>query len=85
MPSIDETITERINYLEQFLSQHVCDIDYMKVIKGEKDIEEAENVEKDVEREIFEGESGKDETTDDLGSHSNSNRRGGKKFNPFLD
>ncbi|CAB4421016.1 unnamed protein product [Rhizophagus irregularis] len=85
LPSIDETITERINYLEQFLSQHVCDIDYMKVIKGEKDIEEAENVEKDVEREIFEGESGKDETTDDLGSHSNSNRRGGKKFNPFLD
>jgi hypothetical protein len=68
--------------LEHFLSQYVCDVDYMKEIKGEKDIEDAE---RDAEREILEGESGKEEKTDDLDSHPNSNRRGGKKFNPFLD
>ncbi|CAG8531038.1 13327_t:CDS:2 [Acaulospora morrowiae] len=31
----DETINERINYLEQFLKQFVCDVDYMEDIREE--------------------------------------------------
>ncbi len=43
-PHEDETISERIDYLEQFLKQFVCDVDYMEDIKGgeEEDIEEAD-------------------------------------------
>ena len=45
---LDESIAERINNLEQFLDQFICDVKYMKEYDGEtfeKDFEkEVENV-----------------------------------------
>ncbi|CAG8494660.1 3237_t:CDS:2 [Acaulospora colombiana] len=41
-PGYDETIIERINYLEQFLKQFICDVDYMEDARAEKELNEAD-------------------------------------------
>ncbi|CAG8565486.1 5234_t:CDS:2 [Racocetra fulgida] len=50
-PRTDETLTERINYLEQFLKQFFCDVSFMEEIKEENGLEDAvETVGKYVKR-----------------------------------
>lgn len=41
LQGLDQSITERISDLENFLRTYVCDVDCIKEIKGETDIEEA--------------------------------------------
>ncbi|CAG8745285.1 5718_t:CDS:2, partial [Racocetra persica] len=40
-PRTDETLTERINYLEQFLKQFFCDVSFMEELKDENGLEDA--------------------------------------------
>ncbi|CAG8602310.1 6563_t:CDS:2 [Funneliformis mosseae] len=39
-PSIDKTVTERIDDLERFLKQFICDVDYMEELVEDEEAEE---------------------------------------------
>ncbi|CAG8725449.1 14600_t:CDS:2, partial [Dentiscutata erythropus] len=58
-PSDDETLTERINYLEQFLKQFFCDVSIMADIKGENDLNNFEDTVEDTAEKIENGKFGK--------------------------
>jgi hypothetical protein len=76
---LDETISERIKSLENFLNQFICDVEYMREYDGENDIGN------DNEQELF-GENDDEndnEKTDERDDNETDNRRGGKKFSPF--
>ncbi|CAG8511477.1 13846_t:CDS:10 [Cetraspora pellucida] len=42
-PRTNETLTERIDYLEQFLKQFFCDVSFMEDLKEERELDDAEN------------------------------------------
>ncbi|CAG8495137.1 17030_t:CDS:10 [Cetraspora pellucida] len=42
-PRTNETLTERIDYLEKFLKQFFCDVSFMEDLREERELDDAEN------------------------------------------